>query len=109
SSSRPGRTRNSQITWKAKRSGRARVRDAIDRARFLVRDEQRAVGQLLDVGGTAPGPFSLPPTLRERMIGDGLSVLHLDEGDPIADLLAAVPGSVFGDEDLAAVLLREHG
>src|ERR1043166_598220 len=75
---------------------------------MVVRDEEGAVGSDLHVDGAAPGLLVLEPAGREGLVRNGAAVLQTNEHDAVTHLVAAVPGAVFGDEDLVAVLGREH-
>src|SRR5690349_13111091 len=86
----------------------AAIPHAVDGPRGVVRDEQRAVGRDGDVRRASPRALALQPALGKRLVGDGPPVIvEAHQRDAIADLAAAVPRAVLGDEDLAAISRRK--
>src|SRR5258706_1218883 len=78
----------------------------------VVADQHRAVGEHEDANGSAP---YLAARLVEHPAGEeivvatgGPAVLHRDADDLVASAQGAVPRSVQGDEEVAAVLGWEH-
>src|SRR6266446_9176894 len=78
----------------------------------VVADQHRAVGEHEDADRSAP---YLAARLVEHPAGEeivvatgGTAVLHRDADDFVASAQGAVPRSVQGDEEVAAVLRREH-
>src|SRR6185369_9488089 len=86
------------------------VADPVDRSGRVVADEQRAVGERKDIGGTAPRALALQEAGEERLWRSGAS-LRVDRHahDLVADLAAAVPRAVLGNEDVAAIRRRKLG
>src|SRR5207244_2476733 len=84
-----------------------RVIDAVDDAGLVVGDEQRAIRRHDHVDGTSPRVGALQPALGEGLVARGAPILQLHHGDAIARFRVAVPRAVLGDEDRAAVFLRE--
>ena len=85
-----------------------RIADAIDQAGLVVRYEQGTVGQDEYIDWPAPVRFTLQPAFCEWLVADCLVAIQAHQGDAVADLAAAIPGSVFGDEDLIVVLFWKH-
>ena len=84
------------------------IADPVDRAGVVVRHEQRAVRRDQHVGRPAPRALALQPAFGERLVARSrLPLVERHQRDAIADLLAAVPRAVLGDEDLVAVARRE--
>src|SRR5437016_6084346 len=86
-----------------------RVSDPVDGARLVVREEERPVRKLEEVDRPPPRALSVKEPFEEGLVRDRLAPLQPDEHHAIADLPRAVPRTVLGDEDLTAVLRREHG
>lgn len=85
------------------------VADAVDGVGLVVRDQQTAVRHDLQIDGTPPGAaVFLQPSCGESFVGDGAVVPEPNQGDAITVGDGAVPGTVFGDEDLLAVAGGEH-
>src|SRR3989442_919131 len=88
--------------------GSAPVRDAIDRARVVVGDQQRPVLHLPGVDRPAPDLVALQPALGERLVPRHVALPQRDHHHAEADLLGAVPRAALGKEHSVPVLRREH-
>src|SRR6185369_12698337 len=88
--------------------GLSAICDAVDGTGLVVRNQQAAVGQDLKIDRPPPGAVVLEPALGEDLVGDRPVVPEQYLGDTVSCGLAAVPGTVFGDEYPVAVVRWEH-
>src|SRR5262245_61658416 len=109
----PGRPRPPRRESLAPARGDARrrslfVRNAIDRAVPIVRDEQGAVAHDEQVDWTTPEALAFEDAAQEDL---GLRIAVRAKRHPrhvVAALLRAVPRAVLRDEDIVAILRRKH-
>src|SRR5712692_1663146 len=86
----------------------ALVGDAIDRARVVVGNQERAVLHLLRVHGPAPDVLTLEPPLREDFVFRHVTTAQRDHHHSEADLLGPVPRAALSEEGAVLVLGGEH-
>src|SRR6266850_1480500 len=92
------RVATSSAVVKTRRISLLRVADAVDRARVVVGDQQRAVLHLARVDRTAPDLVALQPALGEDLVLGHVGRPEGDHHHAEAGLLRAVPGPALGQE-----------
>src|SRR5579864_406944 len=88
----------------------AHVAHAPDRSRTVIADEQRSIFADGDTHRPSPDLAFLGNEAGEKVfvVACGMAVFQRHADDFIAGALVAVPGTMFGGEDVAAVLFGKH-